>query len=110
LTGAAARAGAGAGARAGVTAPSDSLCMLDMRAVENACRGEPVKALSAPLSREPFELMTSARTAAAPEIERRGESLPARVAQGVGGTLRIGRSAFAHLGDERLGVDRSPRR
>ncbi len=50
-----------------VQPPSEDLCRLDNRAVENTCVGASVKALSAPLSAEPFELMTSARTAEAPD-------------------------------------------
>ncbi|MGA7807628.1 MAG: hypothetical protein WCB02_23755, partial [Bradyrhizobium sp.] len=47
--------------------PSENLCKLDNKAVENTCSGAPVKALRALLSTEPFELMTPARTAAAPD-------------------------------------------
>jgi hypothetical protein len=47
--------------------PSVSLDMLDMSAVENSCCGAPLNELSALLSTDPFELMTSARTAAAPD-------------------------------------------
>jgi hypothetical protein len=47
--------------------PSVSLDMLDIRAVEKVGSDEPVKSLSALPSTEPFELMTLARTVAAPD-------------------------------------------
>src|SRR3984957_4029739 len=47
--------------------PRVSLDMLDMSAVEKIGCGAPVKSLSALPSTEPFELMTLARTEAAPD-------------------------------------------
>src|SRR5579871_185995 len=57
----------GAAAPACFQPPSENLCKLDSREVENTCVGAPVKALNASLSVEPFALMTSARTADAPD-------------------------------------------
>ena len=51
----------------GVQPPSENLCRLDNRAVEKICVGAPVKASSALPNAEPFELITPARTAAAPD-------------------------------------------
>src|ERR1700685_3546148 len=51
----------------GVQPPSENLCRLDNRAVEKTCVGAPVKALSSLPNAEPFELITPARTAAAPD-------------------------------------------
>jgi hypothetical protein len=47
--------------------PSVSLDMLDISALEKVGCVEPVKSLSALPSTEPFELMTLARTEAAPD-------------------------------------------